>query len=228
MTKQQVFVPWDAGCTWYLARHGETDWNRSRRIQGQADVPLNETGRAQAASLGQRLDGMAFSAIYASDLWRAMETAKATAKPPAGDGGPEIVAVPELREIGYGEWEGLTFAEAEARDPEGFAERMLRQNVRYAPPGGENVEQLVERVRQFHDRVRARHGSGEQVLVVGHSGSLLALLICLLDMPNEYLLRFRLNPSGLSIVRTFDGSAVLELWNDTSHLAPMAASIEED
>lgn len=215
MSNQQVFVPWDAGCTWYLARHGETEWNRTRRIQGQADTPLNQSGRAQAGLLGQRLADASFSAIYSSDLSRAMETARLA----AGEGGPEIVPVRELREIAYGEWEGLTFAEAQARDPEGFAERMQRQNERYTPPGGESVGQFVGRVGRFHDQVRGRHGSGERVLVVGHSGSVLALLVCLLDMPNEYLMRFRLNPSGLSIVRTFDEGAVLELWNDTSHLA---------
>lgn len=219
MSNQQVFVPWDAGCTWYLVRHGETEWNRTRRIQGQADVPLNVDGQSQASLLGRRLRDTAFSAVYASDLSRAMATARLA----VGESGPEIAPVPELREIAYGEWEGLTFAEAEARDPEGFAERMLRQNDGYTPPDGENVHQLVERVRRFHDRVRVRHVSSERVLVVGHSGSILALLICLLDMPNEFLLRFRMNPAGLSIVRTFDDAAVLELWNDTSHLASIGA-----
>lgn len=215
MSNQQVFVPWDEGCTWYLVRHGETEWNRTRRIQGNADIPLNRRGRDQASLLGRRLNETEFSAIYASDLSRAMTTARLA----VGESGPEITPVWDLREIAYGEWEGLTFAEVEARDPEGFAERMLRQNERDAPPGGENVQQVVDRVRRFHDRVRELHVSGDQVLVVGHSGSLLALLICLLDMPNEFLLRFRLNPAGLSIVRSFDDAAVLELWNDTSHLA---------
>ena len=215
MSNQQVFVPWDEGCTWYLVRHGETEWNRTRRIQGHADIPLNRRGRDQASLLGRRLSDTGFSEIYASDLSRAMTTAQLA----AGESGPKIASVPELREIAYGEWEGLTFAEVEARDPEGFAERMLRQNDRYAPPGGENVQQVVDRVRRFHDRVRELHVSGDQVLVVGHSGSLLAFLICMLDMPSEFLLRFRLNPAGLSIVRTFDDAAVLELWNDTSHLA---------
>ena len=214
MSKRQDFVPWDSGCTWYLVRHGETEWNRTRRIQGQADTPLNRRGEAQASLLGRRLTDADFSAVYASDLSRALTTARLA----VGEFGPESTPVPELREIAYGEWEGLTFAEAEARDPEGFAERMLRQNDRFTPPGGESVEQVVARVGRFHERARGRHGSGESVLVVGHSGSLLAFLICLLDMPSEYLLRFRLNPSGLSIVRTFDDSAVLELWNDTSHL----------
>ena len=217
MSKREDFVPWDGGCTWYLVRHGETEWNRTRRIQGQADTPLNLRGEAQASLLGRRLSDTEFMAVYASDLSRAKNTARLA----VGESGPEISHVPELREFAYGEWEGLTFAEVEARDPEGFAERMLRHNERFAPPGGENVHEVVDRVRQFHERVRARHGSGERVLVVGHSGSMLAFLICLLDMPAEYLLRFRLHPAGLSIVRTFDDAAVLELWNDTSHLESM-------
>ncbi|MXX48089.1 MAG: histidine phosphatase family protein [Chloroflexi bacterium] len=224
MSNQQVVVAWDAGRTWYLVRHGETEWNRTRRIQGQSDVPLNVHGQSQASLLGRRLRDTAFSAVYASDLSRAMTTARFA----VGESSPEIAPVPELREIAYGEWEGLTFAEVEARDPEGFAERMLRQNDRYTPPGGENVHQFVERVRRFHDRARERHVSGERVLVVGHSGSILALLICLLDMPNEFLLRFRMNPAGLSIVRTFDDAAVLELWNDTSHLASVGALDEKE
>lgn len=224
MSQQQVFVPWDEGCAWYLVRHGETEWNRTRRIQGQADVSLNRHGQNQASLLGRRLSDTAFSAVYAGDLSRTMNTARLV----VGEPEAEITPVPELREIAYGEWEGLTFAEAEARDPEGFAERMLRQNDRYTPPGGENVHELVDRVRRFHDRVRERHASGERVLVVGHSGSMLALLVCLLDMPNEFLLRFRMNPAGLSIVRTFDDAAVLELWNDTSHLASIGALDERE
>ena len=215
MSDDKTFVPWDAGCSWYLARHGETDWNRARRIQGQSDTSLNRRGRQQAASLGMRLAEIDFSAVYSSDLSRTMQTAQLV----AADKSEAIVPTPELREIDYGEWEGLTFAEAEARDPEGFAERMTRQNAEYTPPGGESTYQLVDRVRQFHSRVRPLHLSGESILVVGHGGSMLSLLICLLGMPVEYVLRFRMNPTGLSIVRTFSNAGVLELWNDTSHLA---------
>lgn len=215
MSDETEFVPWDAGCSWYLARHGETDWNRARRIQGQSDTSLNRRGRQQAASLGMRLAEIDFSAVYSSDLSRTMQTAQLV----AADKSEAIVPTPELREIDYGEWEGLTFAEAEARDPEGFAERMTRQNAEYTPPGGESTYQLVDRVRQFHSRARPLHLSGENILVVGHGGSMLSLLICLLGMPVEYVLRFRMNPTGLSIVRTFSNAGVLELWNDTSHLA---------
>lgn len=214
MSDDSAFVPWDAGCCWYLARHGETDWNRERRIQGQSDTSLNRRGRKQAASLGTRLADIEFSGVYSSDLARTMETARLV----AGERRPAIVPLRELREINYGEWEGLTFSEVESADPEGFAERMMRQNVDFAPPGGEDPHQLRARVRHFYDGVRGRHGSGENVLVIGHGGSLLALVTCLLGMPAQYMLRFRLNPTGLSIVRTFPDAAVLELWNDTGHL----------
>jgi probable phosphoglycerate mutase len=222
MSEDKVFVPWDAGCSWYLVRHGETEWNRTRRIQGQSDPPLNEHGSAQAARLSARLAGNAFSAVYASDLTRTMQTAESV----VSDSGVAVAPVPELREFAYGEWEGLTFAEVEARDREGFAARMMRRNSEYAPPGGESVGEVVARVRAFHDGARARHGSGENVLVVGHGGSLLALLICLLGLPDEHILRFRLSNASLSVVRTFSDAGVLELWNDTSHLTALATGEE--
>ena len=222
MSDDKVFIPWDAGCSWHLVRHGETAWNRARRIQGQSDPPLNERGSAQAARLSARLAETAFSAVYASDLTRTMQTAESV----VGDSGLAVTPVPELREFAYGEWEGLTFAEAEALDPAGFAERMMRQSVEYAPPGGESVGEVVARVRAFHDGVRARHGSGENVLVVGHGGSLPALLVCLLGIPTEHLVRFRLNTASLSVVRTFSDAGVLELWNDTSHLTALATGEE--
>ena len=217
MTERRTFVPWDSGCSWYLVRHGETEWKRTRRIQGQSDPPLNEWGSGQASRLGARLAGTEFSAVYASDLLRSMATARLV----CGESGASIRAVPELREFAYGEWEGLTFAEAEDRDPAGFAERMMRRSAEYAPPGGESSGEVIERVRRFHDVARGEHASGDRVLVVGHGGSLLALLTCLLDLPVESLFRFRLDPASLSVVRTFAEGAVLELWNDTGHLQSM-------
>ena len=171
---------------WHLVRHGETEWNRSRRIQGQADVALNQSGRDQVARLGERLSAAEFSAIYASELSRTMESARLI----RGTRDLAIEPVAELREFSYGEWEGLTFEEAEGRDPEGFAERLAGRNVDSAAPGGENMLQLIDRVRRFHDRALSEHGPGDHVMVVAHSGSLLALLNCLLNS--------RLSTSGAS------------------------------
>ncbi|MDE2896274.1 MAG: histidine phosphatase family protein, partial [Chloroflexota bacterium] len=204
-------------CTLYLVRHGETEWNRTGRIQGQVDIPLNEHGRAQAAALGNRLSDAPFTAAYASDLSRTMQTAELI----TSGSGCEIEPTPELREFAYGEWEGLTIAEIEAQAPERLERRLQGRNEDFAGPGGENAYDVIERVRRFHERALLRHGEGDNLLVVAHGGSLRALLVCLLDLPAEYFWRVHVNTASLSIVRGFDGSGVLHLWNDTSHLESM-------
>src|SRR4051812_42061109 len=102
--------------TFYLIRHGETDWNVGGRWQGHTDVPLNEAGRAQARRLAERLraGGGRFDAIYSSDLERAWETAQIV----GGALGCPLRPIVELREIDVGAWAGLTRAEVVARTPE--------------------------------------------------------------------------------------------------------------
>ena len=136
---------------WYLVRHGETDWNLNERIQGQTDTPLNATGRRQADLLGRRLDDVHFDAMYSSDLARTYETAQLVAK------GRDlaIVADPDLREFSFGEWEGLTDAEIEARQPGALTERISAGNEAFSAPGGENTWQVLERVRRFCTRTAA-------------------------------------------------------------------------
>lgn len=224
MSKQEASVPGDAGCSWYLVRHGETEWNRTRRIQGQSDVPLNEHGRAQAEALGKRLSGVRFAAAYSSDLSRTMESAELVTAARAC----EIVPTPELREFSYGEWEGMTIAEIEAQAPERLRRRLQGRNEDFAGPGGENACDVLERVRAFYERALQRHGAGDRLLVVAHGGSLRALLVCLLGLPAEHFWRVHLDTASLSIVRSFDGSGVLHLWNDTSHLASIGALDEEE
>ena len=203
----------DEALVWHLVRHGETEWNRTRRIQGQTDIGLNQSGKHQITQLGERLATLEFSAIYASDLSRTTESAHII----CSSRNVLVQAESDLREFSYGEWEGLTFEEAMARDPEGFATRMAGRKVDFAAPGGENMLQLIDRVRRFHDRVRPQHKPGDQLLVVAHGGTLLALLNCLLGLPVERVWSFHLDVASLSIVKTYSGVGVLELWNDTSH-----------
>ena len=203
----------DEALVWHLVRHGQTEWNRSGRILGQTDIPLNQSGMHQITQLGERLATSEFSAIYASDLSRTSESAHII----RGSRNVLVQAESELREFSYGDWEGLTFEAAQARDPEGFATRMAGRNLDFAAPGGENMLQLIDRVRRFHDRVRSLHQPGDQLLVVAHGGTLLALLNCLLGLPAERVWSFRLDVASLSIVKTYAGVGVLELWNDTSH-----------
>ena len=149
-----------------LARHGETEWNRIGRWQGQADPPLNEVGLQQAAELAERLAGDGISAIYASDLQRASETARVIGERL----GLDVVEDEALREIDVGSWSGLTRPEVEARFPEGFA----RWQAGQIGHDGETSEQLTERVVAAVERIARAH-PGDTVLVVTHGGAIRAL-----------------------------------------------------
>jgi broad specificity phosphatase PhoE len=151
-----------------LARHGETDWNLQRRVQGHSDTPLNETGRAQALALAETLDEAALDAIYTSDLARARDTAQVV----ADRKGLAVTVVPELRERNFGTWEGLTDDEILVRFPA----------ARTGSWGdAETKEELAERVLGALQRIAAAHPGG-RVLVVTHGGPVRALLVeCGLD-----------------------------------------------
>ena len=106
-------------------RHGETAWNVDTRIQGQLDVPLNDVGRWQARRLSQAVADESIAAIYASDLQRAYETARAVATAC----GLPIVTEPGLRERRFGEFEGFTWKEIETRWPEESERWRRREHV---------------------------------------------------------------------------------------------------
>lgn len=202
--------------TWYLVRHGETEWNRTGRMQGHLGVPLNAEGRHQATRLAGRLRRVEFSAIYASDLARAAETAQIIAD------GRDLAVTPDsdLREFSGGEWEGLTLEEIETRYPGLLAERIeAGGNMGWSAPGGESAIDALHRVRRFSTRANASLDAGENILVVAHGGTLRALVVCLLDLADTDFWKFRVDNTALAIVSDHDGSRVLESWNDTSHLA---------
>jgi broad specificity phosphatase PhoE len=147
--------------TLILVRHGETDWNRDRRIQGHTDVPLNEAGREQSRRLAETLDGR-FVAIYSSDLSRAVETASILAAPL----GLAVQVKSDLRERHFGTWEGLTDAVVLERFPE----------ARGGSWGdGETTDEMAARVVSALREIAAVH-AGETVLVVTHGGPMRAAL----------------------------------------------------
>jgi broad specificity phosphatase PhoE len=146
-----------------LARHGETDWNLQRRVQGHSDTPLNETGRAQALALAETLDDAELDAVYASDLARARDTAQVV----ADRKGLPVTVLPELRERNFGTWEGLTDDEILARFPA----------ARTASWGdAETKEELAKRVLGALHQIAAAHPGG-RVLIVTHGGPVRALLV---------------------------------------------------
>jgi len=199
---------------WYLVRHAPTDWNVEARVQGHSDVKLNEAGRRQAVLLARRLAGIPFVVACSSDLSRTMETAEAILR---GRCVP-MHATPELRELSYGCWEGMTYREIQARDPVLYGQ-LLTGDVTFAPPRGESVEALARRVGALTRRLNEDHpGDAGNVLVVGHGGSLRALVLSLLGLPVSAFWRFQIASASLSIVSLYPQGATLDLWNDTSHL----------
>ncbi len=136
-----------------LVRHGETDWNRAGRVQGRTDIPLNETGREQARATAERLTGTAFDAVAASPLSRAAETARIIAD---GLGLGDVELVDELVERNYGDAEGMTDTELDAR----FGGNLGAQESR---------QETVDRVKPALLELARRH-PGQRVLVVSHGG----------------------------------------------------------
>ncbi|MDP2266137.1 MAG: histidine phosphatase family protein [Thiobacillus sp.] len=147
-------------------RHGETDWNVARRIQGHTDIPLNETGRAQALAMAFNAAHQHFRAIYSSDLLRTMETAQVLAQREDQD----VKPLAQLRERHYGVFQGITAAEGAERYPQAYAHYVAR-DLDYDFETGESLRALAERVSKGIDWL-VRHHSGQTIAAVSHSGVL--------------------------------------------------------
>jgi broad specificity phosphatase PhoE len=146
-------------------RHGRTAWNADRRFQGQTDIPLDDEGLAQAQALALHLGGERFDHALASDLMRARTTAEAIC---AGRD-VAIAFSPQLREMHFGQWEGLTWAEIVARWPELDAKNE-KAPMYYTAEGGESWEALCERVDVFLRAATERMAANDRALIVSHAG----------------------------------------------------------
>lgn len=149
-----------------LVRHGETDWNVARRIQGHLDIPLNATGEQQAEATARALSAQRFSTCYSSDLVRAHRTATHAAAALRLE--PRLD--PQLRERHYGAFQGLTYEEAAQNFPVAYARFEARETTAELP-GGESLADFAARILVALDGIAHRH-CGEDVLVVTHGGVL--------------------------------------------------------
>jgi broad specificity phosphatase PhoE len=148
----------------YVVRHGTTDWNRGGYIQGHLDTPLNREGRAQAEAAGVRLAAAGATAIYSSDLLRVYETAQIIARHTR----LRIIQKPGLREMHFGDWQGLSVDQIKVRDPEIYAARRERPFA-VSPPGGESWLDFYQRsVGALQDILEAT--DAQRIIVATHSG----------------------------------------------------------
>ena len=195
-----------------LVRHGETEWNAQGRYQGRSDVPLSEIGRQQALAARDRLAGEEIHAAYTSDLQRAWETAETI----LGPHGLSLYAEPRLREIYFGEWEGLTYDEIVHRYPKALA-AWEADPVNVPPPGGEALSQVVTRVQAALSEIAAAH-QDQTVLLVAHGGALQVLICLVLGLLPVIPWRFRLGACSLSEVCLYPAGPVLTRLNESSSL----------
>jgi probable phosphoglycerate mutase len=143
-----------------LWRHGQTSWNLEHRFQGQTDIPLDETGEAQAEYAARRLATLTPDAIFASDLSRAQQTAAALARMC----GLPVIPEKDLRERFGGDWEGLT--------DEVIRERYPAENASWSPPNGESIDAVAARVSGALTRIAGTLSEGQLAVVVSHGAAL--------------------------------------------------------
>ena len=200
-----------------LARHGQTEWNAGRRFQGASDVGLSDLGRRQAAALGRAIRARALAAVYTSPLRRAVETTELA----LGSRDVPVTVLPELIELGLGEWEGCTVEEIRRRDGDPYR-RWIEAPLDCPPPGSESLSDLSARVRRAVDGIHAAHGNGggdeREVLVVAHGGVISAYACHLLGLSLNRLWRLRVDNASLTTV----APPRLISVNDTEHLVGAA------
>jgi probable phosphoglycerate mutase len=200
-------------------RHGETAWNVDARIQGQLDIALNDKGRWQAQRLARALAAREpLAALYCSDLLRAWDTAQSI----SGATGLTVVTAPGLRERGFGRFEGKTFAELERDWPIETA-RWRRRDPLWAPPDGESLLAVRDRVLGTTHALAAQH-AGEQIVLVAHGGVLDVLYRAATrqdtdaprtwELGNASINRLLWTPQGLSLVGWSDTAHLDDLWQD--------------
>lgn len=189
-------------------------------MQGQTDVPLGDAGQAQAARIGARMACMALppEIVWSSDLSRARTTADAIAQPL----GLAVRTLPELREIKFGAWEGLTVEEIRARGEGELLANYRLDPFQHRPPGAETLHEVWARMMAAAAIIRAESGVAERVAIVGHGGSLRVLVCEALEAPITSMRHLFFDNASLSIL---EEQVVptgmfrrLLLFNDTLHL----------
>ena len=209
-----------------LVRHGETDWNRRQCFQGQIDVPLNDTGQAQAVRLGQRLANEPIDVLVCSDLQRARATAEALALA-RGPGAPITVqALPQIdplwREQHFGLLEGLDVPTIQQRHAD-LWQRWVRHDADFAlPQGGESNAAFHARVMRALQALLAAH-AGRRVAVVTHGGVLDMLWRTAMALPLHGPRECDIPNTGINRLRWVAGRIEIVRWAEADHLAGLPA-----
>jgi broad specificity phosphatase PhoE len=196
-----------------LVRHGQTEMSLGRRYSGRGNPPLTTIGLGQASAVADRLGSTSdISVVLSSPLRRARQTADAV----GAATGVSVVELDDLTETDFGAWEGLTFTEAAARDPE--IHRTWLGDPSLPSPGGESFDAVHHRVARAGRWIVAEY-PGATVVVVSHVTPIKTLLRIGLAAGPSVLFRLHLDLASLSVVEFYpDGNASVRLVNDVGHL----------
>jgi broad specificity phosphatase PhoE len=196
-----------------LVRHGQTEWNRVERFRGRADVPLNETGLAQAEATGKRVASeWQTAAVYSSPLSRAVKTAEAIAQ----HSNLPVQIHQGLADIDYGQWQGLTPDEAQERWP-GTLHAWYNEPEAARIPGGETLASLRVRGMAAVNELAARH-ERQTIVLVGHTVINRIILLSVLGLGNERFWRLRQDTCAINVFEAEAGDFTVASLNDTCHL----------
>ena len=196
----------------YLIRHGETEWNRTGRLQGNANVLLSPEGIRQAKLLAEHAPFHTVDAIYSSDLSRAVKTAEIL----AAKFNLPVIQERGLREMNFGDWEGRPISELASEMPNGF-EKFFTKPDKVHPPNGETFLQCQARVMTAFEEIIADNDE-QNIVVVSHGAAIRLILCAVLVMPIRKMWAISQFNMAVNILCIEDGNAVVELVNSTMHL----------
>ena len=195
-----------------FVRHGQTEWNVLGRYQGQTDVALSPLGIEQAEKLAAHFPVDKIEAVYSSDLARAMKTASCV----ADRFGLTVEPRPELRELNFGDWEGLTYDEIVAKWPDALENFFQHPDV-LEIPHGESFPKLRKRALACVEEIVSRHPD-QTVAVFAHGAILRTILTAALHMDLQYVWTIRQFNTAVNIVTYTEHGTTVELINGTGHL----------
>ena len=196
-----------------LARHGQTEWNREKRVQGISDIALNSLGIEQAGRLAEALRGEQVERILSSSLKRAVQTAEAVNRFHS----LPIEQDSNLGELHQGDFEGRTFPDIMATH-ENFLRQWAADPASVTMPGGESLTILQRRAWKTVEQVLA---TGKNTLIVSHNFTIMTILCTIQKMDLARIREVHISPASRSIVEYKNGLGVVTLFNDTSYLAPL-------
>jgi broad specificity phosphatase PhoE len=197
-----------------LARHGETEWNAEEIFRGRVDVDLNETGIREAELLAEHLSYMTIAAVYSSPLKRALQTAEMIAR----HHDVEVEVSPQLIDLDYGEWQGLSHETVRDRYGQLYHE-WLNSPQLVKMPAGESLGDVKNRAISLVEDITAK--AEDTVVLVSHRVVHKVLICALLALDSAHFWNIRIDTAGISVFAYEDGRFVLTRHNDTSFLNPI-------